>query len=209
MATKKKTAPRPARQKPVAAQHTFENPAPAATTYLAPAALGRHAPVTWYEVISTGFFSGYLPKAPGTWGSIFAALICFVGARLLPGEGVVYLGPVPVSWWALALAGLATAGGIYASGLYAAEWREDDPGEVVIDEFAGIFFACALIPTSPVAYLAAFVFFRIFDITKPGIINKLQDLPGGYGIVVDDVAAGIFAAPLAFGAHLLALKILG
>lgn len=160
-------------------------------------------------MISTGFFSGYLPKAPGTWGSIFAALICFVGARLLPGEGVFYLGPVPVSWWALALAGLATAGGIYASGLYAAEWREDDPGEVVIDEFAGIFFACALIPASPIAYLAAFVFFRIFDITKPGIINKLQDLPGGYGIVVDDVAAGIFAAPLAFGAHLLALKILG
>jgi len=209
MGTKKKAATRPARKKPLAAPHTFDSPAPAATTYLAPAALGRHASVTWYEVISTGFFSGYLPKAPGTWGSIFAALICFVGARLLPGEGVVYVGPVAVSWWALSLAGLATAGGIYASGLYAAEWREDDPGEVVIDEFAGIFFACALIPASPIAYLAAFVFFRIFDITKPGIINKLQDLPGGYGIVVDDVAAGIFAAPLAFGAHLLASNFLG
>ena len=207
MAAKKKSTTRVARQKPQNAARTYEAaPAPAATTYISPAALGRHAPVTWYEIVSTGFFSGYLPKAPGTWGSVFAALICFVGARLLPNEGLIYLGPIPVSWWALCLALATTALGIYASGLFASEWREDDPGEVVVDEFAGIFFACALIPASVVAYLAAFVFFRLFDITKPGVIHKLQDLPGGYGIVVDDVAAGIAAAPLALGVHLLAVR---
>ncbi len=171
---------------------------------MAPAALTRHATITWHEIISTGFFSGYLPKAPGTWGSIFAALICFIVARLLPGEGLIYWGAVPVSWWALSAALLTTALGVYASGIFAAEWREDDPGEVVVDEFAGIFFAYALIPASPVAYLAAFIFFRIFDITKPWIIHKLQDLPGGYGIVIDDVAAGIAAAPCALAVHLLA-----
>jgi len=206
MAAKKKSTAKAPRQKPQNAARTYEAPAPVATTYIAPAALGRHAPVTWYEIVSTGFFSGYLPKAPGTWGSVFAALICFVGARLLPNEGVFYLGPIPVSWWALSLAVATTILGIYASGLFAAEWREDDPGEVVVDEFAGIFFACALIPASAVAYLAAFALFRLFDITKPGIIHKLQDLPGGYGIVVDDVAAGIAAAPLALGAHLLAVR---
>lgn len=180
----------------------------AATTYIAPAALTRHAAVTWHEIVSTGLFSGYLPKAPGTWGSIFAVLICFIIARLLPNEGLIYLGPIPVSWWALSVALVTTAVGIYASGIYAAEWREDDPGEVVVDEYAGIFFACALVPASPIAYIAAFIFFRFFDITKPGFIHKLQDLPGGYGIVVDDVAAGIAAAPLALGVHLLALHFL-
>lgn len=191
------------------APRSYEPPAAATTTYIAPAALGRHAAVTWHEIVSTGFFSGYLPKAPGTWGSVFALLLCFVGARLLPGEGVIFLGPIPVSWWALALALVTTAVGVYASGIFASEWREEDPGEVVIDEFAGIFFACALIPASPFAYIAAFVLFRIFDITKPGIIHKLQDLPGGYGIVIDDVAAGFAAAPLALGVHFLATRFLG
>lgn len=209
MATKKKTAAR-ARQKNPTAPRSYEPPAAAAsTTYISPAALGRHAAVTWHEVVSTGFFSGYLPKAPGTWGSVFAVLIYFVSARLLPGEGVIYLGPIPISWWAIGLALVTTAIGVYASGIFATEWREDDPGEVVIDEFAGVFFACALIPASPIAYVAAFVLFRLFDITKPGVIHKLQDLPGGYGIVIDDVAAGIAAAPLALGVHLLAARFFG
>lgn len=178
------------------------------STYISPV-LQRQAPATsWYEIISTGFFSGYLPKAPGTWGSLFAILFFFLGARLLPGEGVIKIGFLSVSWWALALGISTTLLGIISSGILADEWREEDPQEVVIDEFAGIFLACSLVNPTYFSLAAAFCFFRLFDILKPGPIKNLQDLPGGRGIVLDDVLAGLFAAPFALAVDLLARKYL-
>jgi phosphatidylglycerophosphatase A len=176
-------------------------------SYVSPLLRPRLPVVSWYEIISTGFFSGYLPKAPGTWGSIFATLIFFLTAKLLPHEGVLHVGFLPVSWWAIALGIFTTLLGIYSSGILAAEWNEEDPQPIVIDEFAGIFFACVFVTPTVPALIAAFILFRIFDITKPGPIGKIQDLPGGQGIVLDDVLAGIFAAPLAFAAELLLKRI--
>jgi len=176
--------------------------------YVSPLARTALPAVSWYEIVATGFFSGYLPKAPGTWGSLFAILIFFLTARLLPNEGLFKIGFFSVSWYAIVLGVFSTILGIVSSGMLADEWKSDDPGEIVIDEFAGIFFACAFITPTPVGLAAAFVLFRIFDIAKPGPIKTIQDLPGGRGIVLDDVLAGIAAAPLAFGAQLLFNKVI-
>jgi phosphatidylglycerophosphatase A len=182
---------------------------PAQSDYVSPLARTSLPAVSWYEFIATGFFSGYLPIAPGTWGSLFSIIIFFLTARLLPHEGFFMVGFLPVSWFALALGIFTTVLGIYTSERLANEWREKDPGEIVIDEFAGIFFACALITPTVFSLIAAFILFRLFDILKPGPIAKLQNLPGGQGIVLDDVLAGLFAAPLAFAAELIYRKISG
>ena len=197
---KKKSKPRATRTADFA--RAPEAAAPAATTYVSPLRSVKPPLTTWYEIISTGFYSGYLPKAPGTWGSLFAALAFFLSARLLPSEGLFHLGKFSVSWWA-ALTGIVfTFAGIAASEKLADEWHEKDPGEVVVDEFAGMFLACLLIRPNAIGVAAAFVFFRLFDIWKPGPIHSLQDLPGGRGIVLDDVLAGLAAAPFAWGLQL-------
>mgnify|MGYP000152034901 CR=1 FL=1 len=177
---------------------SVEAAAPAATTYVSPLRTQKPPVTTWYEIISTGFYSGYLPKAPGTWGSLFAALVFFLSARLLPSEGLLHIGKFSVSWWAALTGIFFTIIGIIASEKLANEWHEKDPGEVVVDEFAGMFLACLLIAPNATGIAAAFVFFRLFDVWKPGPIHSLQDLPGGRGIVLDDVLAGLAAAPLAW-----------
>ena len=71
-----------------------------------------------------------------------------------------------------------------------------DAGKIVIDELAGMTIALVAIPNTWIAIVAAFILFRLFDITKPFPINKLQHLPGGWGITMDDVVAGIYAIHL-------------
>ncbi len=195
---KKKSTPRSKRTALPDFNRTVEAAAPAATTYVSPLRSTQPALTTWYEIISTGFYSGYLPKAPGTWGSLFAALAFFLTARLLPSEGLFHVGRFSVSWWAALTGVFFTIVGIIASEKLANEWREKDPGEVVVDEFAGMFIACLFITPNLIGVAAAFVFFRLFDVWKPGPIHSLQDLPGGRGIVLDDVLAGLAAAPLAW-----------
>ncbi|MBL8033680.1 MAG: phosphatidylglycerophosphatase A [Leptospiraceae bacterium] len=195
MAAKKS---KPRRLKPAAPVYRSEPAVTPATTYVSPLRTTVQPATTWYEIVATGFYSGYLPKAPGTWGSIFAALVFILTARLMRSEGVLHIGNFVVSWWALALGVFFTLMGITASERLADEWREKDPSEVVVDEFAGMFLACAFITPDLVGVAAAFAFFRLFDVWKPGIIHRLQDLPGGRGIVLDDVVAGLCAAPLAW-----------
>lgn len=175
---------------------------PAHRTYVSPLRLNRAPLTTWYEIISTGFYSGYLPKMPGTWGSLFAALSFFICVKFLPNEGMLHFGRFGISWLALVTGVGFTIIGIIASQKLAEEWREKDPGEVVVDEFAGMFLACILIEPNLVGVSLSFAFFRLFDVWKPGPIGKLQDLPAGYGIVLDDVGAGLVAAPLAWGVQI-------
>jgi phosphatidylglycerophosphatase A len=177
-------------------------------SYLAPVLECRLPAFSWYEFIATGFFSGYLPKAPGTWGTLFAALLFTITAKLLAGAGLWQVGAFTVSWYALSLGIATTAIGIYASELLARQWREKDPGEIVIDEFAGMFFALALVTPNFVGVTAAFAFFRLFDIFKPGPTRALQSLPGGFGIVLDDVLAGLAAAPAAYAVQYMIEKFL-
>jgi len=131
--------------------------------------------------IATGAWSGYLPKAPGTWGSALGVVVWF-GLRGLRLNQY------------LAVIGILFILGIICAG--AAEKIVDraDPGLVVIDEIVGQLIALIAAPLNPLAVGAAFILFRIFDILKPFPVNWLdQHLHGGLGIMLDDVMAGCYA----------------
>ena len=133
------------------------------------------------KFIATGAGSGYLPKAPGTWGTLVGLLLWWPLAGL---SLTAYLATVAV----LFIVGVASAG--------AAEKILDrgDPGVVVIDEIVGVLIALAAVPLHPVAALAGFALFRLFDIAKPFPVGWLdRHLHGGLGIMLDDVAAGLYA----------------
>ncbi len=138
------------------------------------------------KIIATFFGIGYLRPGPGTWGS-FAAL---------PLGGFILL-----QWGNLALFAatcIVFLIGIWASGRYAADIKSKDPSEVVIDEVAGQWMAMVCITPVFWQVLAAFVLFRLFDITKPWLIGRLERLPGGLGIMADDLLAGAVAGVLIF-----------
>ena len=86
--------------------------------------------------------------------------------------------------------------GVWAAGAMGKMTDSDDPSEVVSDEVAGMWLALIGIPVTWPGLLAAFLLFRLFDVWKPGPINRLQNLPGGWGVMMDDVAAGAVAGGL-------------
>ncbi len=131
--------------------------------------------------IATGAWTGYLPKAPGTWGSVLGVAIWFGLHNLRLNHYLAVIG-------ILFIVGTICAG--------AAEKIVDrgDPGLVVIDEIVGQLIALIAVPLNPFAVVAAFVLFRIFDILKPFPVNWLdQHIHGGMGIMLDDVMAGCYA----------------
>ncbi len=128
----------------------------------------------WYALISTFFGAGYFSSMPGTVGSIAAYIVAVL---------------IPVPLWAIAA---VTVLGAWAAQIYARETGAEDPGEVVIDEVAGMWLALYLSPAG--LPLAALFLFRILDILKPFPIRQLERLPGGMGIMADDLMAGALAA---------------
>lgn len=139
----------------------------------------------WATLVATFFGAGKMRPGPGTWGSAAAALIWFGLARWIPG-----------AWQPAALAALAAVAvvlGIPAATLVARASRAKDPQFVVIDEVAGQWITLLFAPVAWKTVLAGFILFRGFDIVKPPPVRKLERLPEGTGIVVDDVAAGIYA----------------
>lgn len=140
------------------------------------------------RIISTGCYVGHLPGPAGTWGSL---------AALVPAWFIHEAGGA----WGLAVAAaLVTIVGIWASAIYADALDLKDPGSVVIDEFAGQWFTLVLVPNDPWLYLIAFAIFRVLDILKPWPANWAdRHLPGGFGIVVDDVIAGLMGLVLMGG----------
>ena len=131
--------------------------------------------------IATGCYSGYLPGAPGTWGSLVGLLLFFLLHTLsLP----VYLAIV---------AGLFLVGS-FAAGEAEKIMDHQDPGLVVIDEIVGMLITMIGVPATPLAMALGFILFRIFDITKPYPIHLVdQRLHGGLGIMLDDVIAGFYS----------------
>lgn len=130
--------------------------------------------------VATGFFSGYSPIAPGTAGS--CAVVVLYG--IVPG---LFLW----RWvWAVWI-------GVFLIGARAADrciafWGED-PGKVVIDEIVGMMITIGFMPLNAKIVVAGFVLFRLFDIVKPPPARGLEKLPGGWGVMADDVAAGVYA----------------
>ena len=82
--------------------------------------------------------------------------------------------------------------GTWSANEYAAKAGIKDPSEVVIDEVAGMWISLLFLPREVILFLSAFLLFRILDILKPWIIDKVQELKGGLGIMMDDILAGIF-----------------
>lgn len=138
------------------------------------------------RLIATWFYCGYFPKGPGTAGSLGALLVAWPIA--------VWSGWSPHVILALAVVGLAPA--IWAADRMARDTGSKDPQVVVVDEVIGQWIALAAVPYLDEwdCWLAAFVLFRLFDIWKPWPIRALEKIPGGAGIVLDDVGAGIYAA---------------
>jgi phosphatidylglycerophosphatase A len=148
--------------------------------------------------LATGFGSGYLRPAPGTWGSLaglLAWLLLVGGVRILGGA----------SWLPLAAPAALTLVAVWASDRVVRETALKDPSFIVVDEWAGVWFALTpllftvTLQPQPWALWAArlvapFMLFRLFDIWKPGVVNTAQRLPGGWGVVMDDVLAGLLAA---------------
>ncbi|ADO77156.1 phosphatidylglycerophosphatase A family protein [Halanaerobium praevalens] len=127
--------------------------------------------------LATGFYSGYLPVAPGTWGSLLTVLLLF----FFPNLNNIYL-----------LSALCL-GGIAISNFEEKQTGIKDDSKIVIDEMAGqllVFFSLEL--TLPIL-ISGFILFRIFDITKPWLIDKVQNLPSGWGVMLDDILAGLIS----------------
>lgn len=135
------------------------------------------------KFFASGFGSGYVPRAPGTAGSVVGLGLAFVLHGLSGGHRFYYLlATVVISLVAIPIATAAER--IYG--------QKDCP-KIVIDEIAGILATFLMVPLTWLTVPIGFVLFRLFDIWKPYPIKKLQDLPGGWGIVLDDLLAGGYA----------------
>lgn len=133
------------------------------------------------EIISTVFFIGRLPIAPGTFCSFLAFLAWYFLRTYIESEFILYISLV------LFFIGVAV------STVYSESIDEEDPSEIVIDEWVGQWIALWLIPHSFIWGFASFLFFRVFDIFKPGPIKAMDEMKSGIGIMMDDVIAGILA----------------
>jgi len=139
----------------------------------------------WADLIATFFHVGRLRPGPGTWGSAAATLLWAALAYALPQPGRT---PAVVG-----LAFLVILVGIPAATQISRALVTKDPQFVVIDEVAGQLIALIAVPLAWKTFLAGFILFRVFDIIKPPPVRQLEKLPEGTGIVLDDVAAGIYA----------------
>ena len=137
-------------------------------------------PVHW---LAFGFGTGLLPKAPGTWGSLPAIAIWWLLPKDLLTQSIV--------------AFVAFVAGIWICGESAKRIGVHDHGGIVWAERVGMYLTLMVIPPEPAWILAAFVLFRVADIWKPWPIRDLDHrLKGGFGIMVDDVIAALYAALL-------------
>jgi phosphatidylglycerophosphatase A len=144
-------------------------------------------PTKWAWTIATFFGAGFGKPGPGTWGSVATVLIW--AACALAFHPTQYILSMALSTAIL----LAIALGVPAATIVARESGRKDPQIVVIDEVAGQAIALLFAPFDWRSALIALALFRLFDITKPFPVRRLENLPEGWGIVFDDVAAGLYA----------------
>ena len=131
--------------------------------------------------ISTFFFFGYFPKIPGTIGTL-GGLILYIILNTF-----FNFNTFSICIFTLILIIVSIITSSYAIKIF----NNDDPKEVVIDEVAGYFVSVLFLPFDYNLIIIAFILFRLFDIYKPFLVKKLEDLKGGLGITLDDVGAGI------------------
>ena len=135
--------------------------------------------------LATGFGSGLAPFAPGTMGTLVGVVIC------------LFCLPLPWPMRLLIIIALLALS-IYVAGRAEIIYQKKDDQRIVIDEIIGIQITMLPVAITVLHLCVGFVLFRVFDILKPFPINNLQKLPGGWGVVMDDVAAGIYAGAVMF-----------
>jgi len=128
--------------------------------------------------VATGGYIGYIPLAPGTWGSVLGVGVFLLLASLpLPVYGVILISVMVLGTW--------------AAGEAERLLGNKDPAPIVIDEIAGMLLTYCAIPVALLPLVIGFLGFRLFDIWKP--LPQLERLPGGWGIMLDDLFAGCLA----------------
>jgi len=148
-------------------------------------ASNRSVAPLWATLVATFFGIGRMRPGPGTWGSAATVLMWAALAHKLS--------PALRTPMLIGLAVFITLIGIPAATQVARSSGKKDPQFVVIDEVAGQLIALIAVPLAWKTFLAGFILFRAFDIVKPPPVRQLERLPEGAGIVLDDVAAGIYA----------------
>jgi phosphatidylglycerophosphatase A len=136
-----------------------------------------------HKLVSTSLGIGYIGKGGGTVAAA-AACLCWYGGYLAGGNGFVA--------WLPAVTLLLTALGIWSATAVEPLWGKDDK-KVVIDEVAGMCISLLWLPVTFSNLLAALVLFRFFDVVKPLYIRRLEKVPAGWGVMLDDIAAGVCA----------------
>ena len=137
---------------------------------------------TFVLFIATGMFAGYLPFAPGTFGSVLGVVLSFLASKYLD------------AYQSLTVLGVLLVIRTFAAGEAEKILNEQDSGKIVIDEIAGMYITLLFIPAGIVQVIAGFLCFRALDISKPFPISYLDEkVHGGIGIMLDDAVAGIAA----------------
>ncbi|MEO5569898.1 MAG: phosphatidylglycerophosphatase A [Bacteroidia bacterium] len=141
----------------------------------------------FYRLIASGFGSGFSPVAPGTVGSLVGCLFAYLFHLIFSGyDYSVYYLLFLVFCLLFVFIGIVTVNKLEN------EWGKDAP-RFTIDEIAGMLFSLMFVPLEWKSVLIAFVLFRFFDILKPFGIRSLEKVHGGWGVMLDDVLAGIYA----------------
>lgn len=146
----------------------------------------------FWKIIATGFGSGYSPLAPGTAGALVACGMLLGLHAVLPGQ---FSGGWPQVHWLLLLTAIFFFLGVKSANVLEKEWGHD-PSRIVVDEMVGVWIAMLGVPFSGANLALAFILFRVFDIWKPLGIKKMERLKGGWGVMMDDVLAGVYSALL-------------
>ena len=135
---------------------------------------------SFHYLFATGFGVGNIPPVPGTYGSLLGAALFLL---------------VPANQFSIKIAAILVLilFGAYAASIIEMETGVPDNNIIVIDEIAGMWIALLLVPMQLWWIISAIVLFRILDIVKPYPIKKIERLKRGYGVMLDDVAAGIYA----------------
>ncbi len=150
----------------------------------APPPSSRRAPL-WAKLVATFFGAGLLHPGPGSWGSAATVFLWWLASG--------WINPHWQPTAAILLAAVAILIGIPAATHMARSTGLKDPQFVVIDEVAGQLITLIAVPVSWKSLLLGFILFRGFDIVKPPPVRQLEHLAEGFGIVLDDVAAGLYA----------------
>ena len=131
-------------------------------------------------MLGTGLGVGNAPVAPGTFGSLWGLPLVW-GLKQLP----------PTGYWAVAA--MIVPVGVWACGRACRVMQKHDPGAVVIDEIAAFPIVFAAVDFTPWSAVLGFIWFRLFDISKLWPVKRLEELPGGWGVMADDLGAGVYA----------------